>query len=371
MIAETTKYPFNAVVFTSDEFEHTLPGPTPNETIWGKFALDLSTLIVPKNPCVVDYNHDDKEPIGYAHISIEENAITAEGALVSSSPNDRASQIAQTGREIPFGISPTLDLIAADRIEAPRGGTYNANGRTYAGPIYIYKNAVLLGISVCPYPTDGETSFTPLNTDARQTQFFSPKLLKWNRPIPLNGDDVKNNERKGTHMANNQPQNDPKGAQAPTDEPDKTERTVKNAELQEYIDLFGLERGVAYYQSGLTIEEASSEAYKDVSEENDKLKAELAELKAACNSGDAKSDNGNAKQEPKDAPSEKELRASIDSALKLIDDKLAKMSAEIQAQTRVANVVSLRGDERGLSPDKAGGKAGQDYKTAFKNAVKR
>ena len=261
------KFPFKAVAWTPDVSWHELPGDEYGSVVASDFVLDLSTLVVPKNPCVVDYNHNDAEPIGYARVSVSGGTLLAEGELVSNVEGDVADRIAKTGKDVPFGISPTLDLWSAERVDVGEGEVYNCNDREYVGPLLVYKGAVLLGISVCPYPTDEGTSFTPLARKAIKLNKQGVISMAKKR-VKLEADIVADEEKREEDVA--QFEGDEAGIADAV--------SVKNAELQEFIDAFGLERGVQYYQEGLTVEEATQRAYGDVVAENAELKAKLAKF---------------------------------------------------------------------------------------------
>lgn len=151
------EYPFKAEVFTAEVSSHEMPVGA-GISAYTPFVLDLLSTTFPRNPCVVDYNHDSNQPVGRATLTANENSIQAEGAFVSALDGDRAFQLGETSAGTPFGISPTLDLNDATLELVAEGAEGTANGRTYQGPLAIYRNARVLGIAVCPIPTDAGTS---------------------------------------------------------------------------------------------------------------------------------------------------------------------------------------------------------------------
>lgn len=339
-----TKYPFKAVVFTSDVSRHSLP-----DVEYGSFAIDLDTLIVAKNPCVVDYNHDDSDVIGSAKISIENHEIVAVGDLVSARPNDRAASIAATGRDVPYGISPTLDLEAGTRVDVAAGATYYANGREYVGPLYIYQNAALLGISVCPYPTDERTSFTPLKK-GRLTAMSAKFEMDLLDTEPQPGVDAQPDEVGDAGGLNET-------------------HGVKNEELQEYINAFGLERGVQYYQEGLTMDEANQRAYSEIKQENAELKQRLSRFEADGEDDENRepetlNDDENAVPEDEET---KEDETKLGRCLKRIEQRLSKFESTLAAEVKARK----RGDAIGLSASRTALQKPATYKDAFRRAVNR
>jgi len=240
------EYPFKATVFTSEPAFHDMP--TPEGTRFVRFVLDLSTVQFPRNPCVVDFNHDSGEPVGRAKLRVDDAAITAEGALVSASDGDRAFQLGETLASVPFGISPTLELDVSKADFYREGEEFTVNGRKLTGECVVYRGARVLGVSICPLPTDNLTSVSPLKRDGvvtlSQTGIKALTMNEERKPIPV---DEKTVEQLGDETGICD------GVQ-----------TVRDPELQEFIDAFGLEKGVAFFQRGLTLDEAKMEDYEEL-----------------------------------------------------------------------------------------------------------
>ena len=362
------KFPFKAVAWTPDVSWHELPGDEYGSVVASDFVLDLSTLVVPKNPCVVDYNHNDAEPIGYARVSVSGGTLLAEGELVSNVEGDVADRIAKTGKDVPFGISPTLDLWSAERVDVGEGEVYNCNDREYVGPLLVYKGAVLLGISVCPYPTDEGTSFTPLARKAIKLNKQGVISMAKKR-VKLEADIVADEEKREEDVA--QFEGDEAGIADAV--------SVKNAELQEFIDAFGLERGVQYYQEGLTVEEATQRAYGDVVAENAELKAKLAKFEEDDEIKDLELDEdeeketeleSDAQEAPTNDPEEikfrRSERRSIAKSLAVFAAKIASLEKLVASQ----RAVSRRGDSVGLSASVREPARAQSYREAFAKAIR-
>lgn len=325
------KYPFNAVAFTSEVASHYLPNGE-----YGRFAIDLDSIVIPNNPCIVDYNHDSGEVVGSAFIDVEEHKLVAVGELVSVYENDRASLIAATARDVPYGISPTLDLDFAEVVEVKEGEVYNANGREYVGPLYIYKNAVLLGISVCPYPTDGNTSLT---------------MLKKGKLIAMSG---------LTKLNIDEQEPAPKDAENLNDEPPKT---VKNEELQAYIDKFGIERGVEYYQNGVPMDEAVEMTLEDVLEENEELRRKLAKFENDC--ADPQKDQVEELENDVEKTPEEEEKTALSRVLTKLEQRLAKFEKALSQDQKARR----RGDNLGLSDSRPVPRR-MSYQDAFRDSIK-
>jgi len=243
-----TNFPFEAEAFTSEPSEHEMP--TPQGDAFLRFVLDLETVEFPKNPVVVDYDHDSKEPVGGATLVVENGSIIARGAFVSAIDGDRAFQLGTISDGTPFGISPTLDLSNASVETIPDGAEGEANGRVYRGPLAVYKGARVLGISICPIPTDAKTSLTVLRKGGliylarKGTVNMSTELENGEEPIPT---DQNNQETLGdeTGVADGEAQ-------------------PRDKELQSFIDEFGLEKGVGFFQRNLSLDDAKMEDYAEL-----------------------------------------------------------------------------------------------------------
>ena len=307
------KHNFDAVAYTADVQRHSLAS---GEVV--DFIIDFATLDAP-DVVPVDYNHDWNAPIGSAQMEVEEDRLHAHGALVSSSPDDLAAQLAERGKDIPFGISPTVDFTAAERVDVPAGASISRNGRLYEGPVTVFEHAKLRGLSVCMYPTDPSTVFTPLQQNKEGLLFMAAKNSVKLAAEPVEVVDVVEVEDKAGEAAA------------------AAEITVKNKELQDFIDAFGLERGVRFYQENKTIDEARAIAYDELVVENEKLRAKIAALEAAA--------------APKvEAVEVVEAAAPVEAfsaCLEKFNAALEKFSADAQQLSQLR----LRGEAVGLSAD--------------------
>lgn len=331
-------FDFEAVVFTAEKNRHKLPGGD-----FAEFVFDFDSLRLPKNPVIVDFNHDENNVIGKARVYLDEDGLKAAGTLVSTRPGDVAAEVAERGRVVPFGISPTIDFSRAERLDLKEGEEIDLNGRTYQGPLAIFTGAELRGISVCSYPTDVQTEFIPL----------SQKGL-----IHMAAD---GQVKFATDPAAIEP---PKGAAAPVQDGP----TVRDSELQRYIDAFGLDRGVAYFQAGKTFDEARAESYDALVKENEELKAKLAELEKV------------AEKKPEetvvvvdDKPAEAVAVEGFSQLVQRLEETLAKFSTSAESLAKL----SRRGDELGLTGSvqsveapKAEPDENKSYSAAFAAAIK-
>ncbi len=345
--------PFRAVALTGNVLRHGVPTRDGGrETL--EFVVDLATVAPTRTPLVVDYNHDPAEIVGAARVRADGFALLADGELTPFLSDDRASEIvSKAARGVPYGISPTFDFAAAERVDVGPGETFEANGRQYVGPVVVFRNAPLLGLSVCPYPTDDGTAFALLGKDFTL-------LTKGNEM-------AEDKDKKTTELkddAANAP--DGEGATGTSDAPS----SVKNAELQEYVDRFGLELGVKYFQEGADLAEATSNAFQALKEENEKLKSRLAKK-----SGDAEKDGDDAPK-PDDGGGKKDGDAPK-SGSDGDGGELAKLRAALEKTSR--ELTTLRrdfatfaaADRDGVSTADEGAsrQKTESYREAFKRAV--
>lgn len=150
--------------------------PTMREWGWDfeytRFVFDLSTLKY-NSTLLIDWNHDADQVIGSvaAPTINERGELTTSGSLVPFAPKDRAAEVAYKAQFVPFGISPTVAFDNAERIDVKLGESINVNGREYAGPIAVFKNAEVLGVSICPYPTDSGTNVSTFDRKKQVLQY--------------------------------------------------------------------------------------------------------------------------------------------------------------------------------------------------------
>ncbi len=296
-------YPFEATAFTSDPSSHLMPTPDGGEA-HTRFVLDLERLVIPKNPCVVDYNHDAGEVIGSATLSVADGVLLARGVFCSAKDGDRAQEVGEIAGTVPLGISPTLSLDGAEAEIIAEGASGQANGRVYEGPLTIFRDVTILGISVCPYPTDSGTSVSPLvrtklvglnnvlnNIGVVKMNDVKMNGVKLNNEIEKPAEPVPIDEDTVEQLSDDQKIGDETGVQDGS-------QGVRDPELQEFIDEFGIEKGVGFFQKGLSIDDARMEDYRELkrlagqggAEGNDDPKEETLEDDAASSDDDKKED---------------------------------------------------------------------------------
>ena len=345
---------FRAVALTGNVLRHGVPTRDGGrETL--EFVVDLATVAPTRTPLVVDYNRDPAEIVGAARVRADGFALLADGELTPFLSDDRASEIiSKAARGVPYGISPTFDFAAAERVDVAPGETFETNGRRVVGPVVVFRNAPLLGLSVCPYPTDDGTAFALLGKDFTLLTKGNEMAEEKNEKTTELKDDAANAP-------------DGEGATGTSDAPS----SVKNAELQEYVDRFGLELGVKYFQEGADLAEATSNAFQALKEENEKLKSRLANDGGdgdASKKDDApKPDDGGGK---KDGDAPKSGSDGDGGELAKLRAALEKTSRELTTLRRdFATFAAADRDGVSTADESANRSKTESYREAFKRAV--
>ena len=353
------QFPFAAKVYTADVNRANIAGHGVRN-----FAIDFGTLEIPKNPVPVDFNHDETKPIGTANVRVLPDRIEAVGTLVSTAADDLAASIAANARAIPYGVSPLFDMRGAKRIDVSDGAKYAANGREYIGPVSVFKGARLIGVAVCLHPSDIQTAFTPLKTDERFLIMPTSKENFVTEP-------VKNAETVAAAVET-VAIIEPEKAGAESAVP---ERGVKNRELQDFIDAFGMDRGVRLYQDGKSFDEARAIVFDEIAAENERLKTRVAELETALSAKPepveivepvAQSvESATATEPPKAEP---EPAKSAD-ALALTLDRFETIVSKLDESAAALSLLGRRGDAVGLTGSNAPVPTSKSYRDAFRDAV--
>ena len=282
--------------------------------------------------------------------------------MVSTAADDLAASIAANARAIPYGVSPLFDMRGAKRIDVSDGAKYAANGREYIGPVSVFKGARLIGVAVCLHPSDIQTAFTPLKTDERF-------LIMPTSKEKIAAEPVKNAETVAAAVET-VAIIEPEKAGAESAVP---ERGVKNRELQDFIDAFGMDRGVRLYQDGKSFDEARAIVFDEIAAENERLKARVAELETALSAKPepveivepvAQSvESATATEPPKPEP------AKSADAIALALDRFETIVSKLDESAAALSLLGRRGDAVGLTGSNAPVPTSKSYRDAFRDAV--
>lgn len=253
----------------------------------GKFRIKTELAKASKDRVPLDYNHNEEEVVGYVeNFQYTADAITADGVvLIGDESSDAAKTFAQNiDGGVPFEASAFLDLSEAEGVELEDG-------------VVEWSGALIRGVAICPYGTDRNT-------------VVSLKLGDSNFNVRLNA------TKEGEKM----------------EEERKTGPGSLREELETMISEFGLERGVAFFRKGLTIEEAREIDYQELKAR--RLNREEEE--------DEKTQCAAVEEDDLLFPEEDEEEKQPQAALKADLAKLAQEISKIKATLR-------RGDPNGLS----------------------
>ncbi|MCL2304637.1 MAG: phage protease [Planctomycetaceae bacterium] len=212
-------YPILLHVLTGDPIRH-------DDVIDGKpFIVDLSTIRFSDN-AILDYNHQEENIESYVGTSrnfrVTGEGLFADGEIIQVKDNDPAGLLIAklASKKFHYGCSPRLELGPYTVLRS--GETAIVNGAERNGPLHIFRNSLVQGVAVTPYPTDEGTSVTLLSATGIV-------LLASNNPI------IKEN----IDMADD------------NTTPDTPESpTLKEPLLKELADLVGAEKALELFQSG-------------------------------------------------------------------------------------------------------------------------
>jgi hypothetical protein len=120
-------------------------------------VVDLARTTVASGDRPFLFNHDPTQIVGHGQITVEKNAIRAEGTMSGVGPaaeNVRASAL----NGFPWKSSIGADVGKLDFIEA--GKSVDVNGRTHAGPVYVARDNVVYESSFVSLAGDNRSSAT-------------------------------------------------------------------------------------------------------------------------------------------------------------------------------------------------------------------
>ncbi len=275
-------------------FEVLLLSKEPIDTFWhGRFVIELASLQYHKPRLAVDFNHNDYIIIGYAeNFRNTDEGLVAGGNLVTNAEGETGEFARNLVKWIESGVpmeaSAVVELDEAVCETVPAGQSVEVDGKTHAGPISVFRNVPLTGLAACPHGADKFTRFTLLSMEKT---FMAKNITKMNPPA--------------TKLAA-----DATASDAPQDTP--PEKTVKDPELAEFIEVFGTEKGLELWQSGADIAEVRQ------------LKELLDKYGVPGNDSNDSNDHPPEPEPKKDDESEK-----LSARLKPLADSVTKLSGEL------------------------------------------
>lgn len=252
--AAKRKRAFSGIAYSGDSVSY-----------WGEnLVIELSSLILP-DPCPILMNHDRDRPVGFGRLIVRDNALHAEGTLLS---NDEARSLAANADDgFPWQLSIHAEPGTVEEVTA--GATVQVNGRQIAGPITIFRQSRIR-----------ELSFTPTGVDYRtEAHVLSAPILHSLQPA-AKGNTMPTIEELQTQLTQLSARAETAEAQAvaATDRAENAERSLAAAaRAARLASVQGL-----FTSLGRPIEEKDAEAYLSLSEEAwARISADLSKAKPA------------------------------------------------------------------------------------------
>lgn len=131
---------------------------------WGEsMVIDLSSIILP-DPCPILMDHDRDRPVGHGQLSVRDNVLHAEGALLG---NETARSLASDADDgFPWQFSVYAEPGPVEEVSA--GTSIQVNGRTLQGPVTVLRNSRIRELSFTPTGVDFRTEAHVLSAHARR-----------------------------------------------------------------------------------------------------------------------------------------------------------------------------------------------------------
>lgn len=138
------------------------------------FVLDLATTKVADNLPIL-YQHDHRKVIGKAQATHNDGRALrlADGYLLDDIDATAAEIRAKMEAGIAYQMSPGIYDFNVERVEA--GNEVTVNGRTFHGPIDVYRNGTVREVSIVILGADADTSAVLLSLDGETQQPQQPE----------------------------------------------------------------------------------------------------------------------------------------------------------------------------------------------------
>lgn len=143
--------PFSSLARTAEPVPH---------WYWGKRCLHDFAGMDAADVLPVDYQHDDEEALGLVNArKVDETGLTLSGELVPFQPDDRCSEVIhKSAAGIPYQASIDFDPFDLVVEDIPEGFSTQVNGKTWQGPLTVFRNWKLNGMAVCLHGIDDGTN---------------------------------------------------------------------------------------------------------------------------------------------------------------------------------------------------------------------
>lgn len=266
---------------------------------FGSLVHSLEGINRSKDRYPLTYMHSEVS-IGYCnHFRIENGNLIADGVLINN--NDKAEEIMTNLRDgVPYEVSIVTDNMSVLEIEEDE--TFEANGKTYEGPVYIALTSRLRAVGIVDMGADQNTECVKLNLDETQVVDVINKeeLMSTDAEVQKTVDDSnivtetenEENVTEETQVELSAETEAEVNTETETEEPapaqdveeeveaeDEVEAetpvTDAREEFKALVDMFGAERAAKYFADGVSLSDAKDNHYQELIEENKKLKVAL------------------------------------------------------------------------------------------------
>lgn len=266
---------------------------------WGRVVHDTKGWFVgDRGRIPIDYCHTS-DVIGFAnHFEQNEHGdLVVSGTLTPGKmDNDRALDVIHKARlGIPWEASINFGGTGIEIERVAEGESTQVNGYTFEGPGTVIKKWPLRGVAVVPYGADQFTSTEFSQGDVsvavsshKEDDMSRKTLEELERAVfePNHENELEQTaatveadeavEAEADSHTEESEEEEEVAAAAETSESDvESELSQRKALGRRFKELFGAERGAAYFVDGLSLEEAHCQHAKDLTEENQQLKQQL------------------------------------------------------------------------------------------------
>ena len=123
-----------------------------NHWAWGALVIDLDSLILPDAcPCLM--NHDRDDPVGVCTLSVQGGALLAAGKLLNYGKGRDVADAADQG--FPWQLSIYAEPGLTEEVQP--GTAVAINGRSFTGPLTVFRQSRIRELSLTPTGYDHRT----------------------------------------------------------------------------------------------------------------------------------------------------------------------------------------------------------------------
>jgi hypothetical protein len=244
---------------------------------WGRMVHDFAGM-EHKEKIPVDYCHDSWEVMGFCdQFEVTDYGLELSGQVVSASEADRSAEVAlkaKAGNPYEPSINYSHEGLQTEYI--PEGRTAQVNGEELAGPLTIFRNWKLMGVAVCLFGYDSNTS-----TEMSKRDQFIEISISGGEEMPNKG--TKTEQTKTDNSTDLSNQETESGTKT---EPGKKEtglaksRDDVRSELELYVERFGSADGTQYFIEKLSLETSLDRHARKLETDLEAKEKEITELKA-------------------------------------------------------------------------------------------